>query len=117
MALVCPESLSPGCNAVNRRPARILFTIPNFVTAGSGQALLNIAQRLDRTRFEPSIGVLKTGGPLEATIQVLGIPLLEVPFAVAPRPLHSLPFRLRVSARCFKPYQFDLWHSYHYSDD
>ena len=31
---------------------KILFTIPNFDTAGSGKALLNIALRLDREKFE-----------------------------------------------------------------
>ena len=33
---------------------RILFTIPNFLTAGSGAALLNIVERLDRSRFAPA---------------------------------------------------------------
>ncbi len=58
-------------------PVKILFTIPNFITAGSGRAMLNIIERLDRTRFEPSIAVLKRGGSLEAEIERQGIPLLE----------------------------------------
>jgi len=48
-------------------PARILFTIPNFITAGSGRAMLNIVARLDRSRFEPWIAVLKSGGALDRT--------------------------------------------------
>ena len=36
-------------------PRKILYTIPNFDTAGSGKALINIANRLDRSRFEPHI--------------------------------------------------------------
>ena len=40
----------------------ILFTIPNFITAGSGRAMLNIIERLDRERFAPSVCVLKKGG-------------------------------------------------------
>jgi glycosyltransferase involved in cell wall biosynthesis len=99
------------------KPVPILFTIPNFITAGSGQALWNVAQRLDRQRFSPSICVLKSGGKLEATIREQGIPLLELPFTVAPRPLHTLPVRLWRAAQFFRPYHFAVWHSYHYADD
>ena len=38
-----------------QKKIKILFTIPNFDTAGSGKALLNIAKRLDRTRFDSLI--------------------------------------------------------------
>ena len=34
---------------------KILYTIPNFDTAGSGRALFNIASNLDRDKFEPHI--------------------------------------------------------------
>ena len=105
-----PDSRTP-------KPHRILFTIPNFITAGSGQVLVNIAERLDRSRFQPSVCVLKTGGMLEERIHAHGIPLLELPFAVAPRPLAGLPARLWRAAGRFRSYHFDLWHSWHYSDD
>ena len=99
------------------QPANILFTIPNFITAGSGQALLNIASRLDPNRFKPSIAVLKRGGPLESDIHALGIPLLELPFTVPARPLHRLPPSILKAARQFRPHNFQLWHSFHYLDD
>ena len=38
---------------------RILFTIPNFITAGSGRAMLNIIERLDRRRFAAAVCVMK----------------------------------------------------------
>lgn len=98
-------------------PTPILFTIPNFITAGSGGALLNIVQRLNRDKFTPSICVSKRGGRLEAKIESLGIPLLELPFTVSPRPYHTLPIRLWQTANAFRPFRFQLWHSYHYSDD
>lgn len=98
-------------------PLKVLFTIPNFITAGSGQALLHVVKRLDRERFSPSIAVLKTGGSLEDEIRALGIPLLELPFTVAPRPLSSLPLRVFKAAQLFRPYKFDLFHSYHYGND
>lgn len=98
-------------------PIRILFTIPNFITAGSGQALLNIASRLDPQFFSPSIAVLKTGGKLEAEINAMGIQLLELPFTVNARPRHQLPARAWRAASLFRPYGFQVWHSFHYSDD
>lgn len=99
------------------QPVKILFTIPNFITAGSGQALVHVAKRLDPTRFAPSIAVLKMGGGLETEIQALGIPLLELPFAIDSRPLPTLPLRLWKAARKFRPFCFQIWHSYHYSND
>lgn len=96
---------------------RILFTIPNFITAGSGQALLNIVERLDRSRFAPAVCVLKRGGNLAGAVEALGLPLLEAPFTVAPHPLTGLPGRIWEAAGHFRPYGFHLWHSFHYLDD
>jgi glycosyltransferase involved in cell wall biosynthesis len=98
-------------------PLRILFTIPNFITAGSGDAMLNIIKRLDRRRFAPAVCVLKKGGALDAAVEGMGIPFLEAPMLVEPRPLWSLRARVRRAAVVFRPYGFHLWHSFHYSDD
>jgi glycosyltransferase involved in cell wall biosynthesis len=98
-------------------PAKILFTIPNFITAGSGRAMLNIVERLDRTRFDPSIAVLKRGGKLDAEVERLGIPLLEHEFTTPARPYHTLPGRTRRLAAPFRAHRFALWHSFHYGDD
>jgi glycosyltransferase involved in cell wall biosynthesis len=100
-----------------KHPARILFTIPNFITAGSGHAMLSIIERLDKSRFEPCICVLKTGGRLETRIRELDIPLLELPFTIPIRPVSTLLPRSANISRKFRPYRFDLWHSFHYSDD
>lgn len=96
---------------------KILFTIPNFLTAGSGRAMLNVAERLDPSRFAPSICVAKPGGALCEEVERLGIPLIVAPFVVAPRPLATLPFRAWRCAQKFRRYGFDLWHSFHYLDD
>ncbi len=96
---------------------RILFTIPNFITAGSGDAMLNILKRLDRKEFAPAVCVLRKGGALDATVEELGIPFLEAPMLVAARPLRGLRARILQAASIFRPYGFQIWHSYHYSDD
>jgi glycosyltransferase involved in cell wall biosynthesis len=98
-------------------PVPILFTIPNFTTAGSGRAMLNVVERLDRERFAPSICVLKRGGHLEAEIEKLGIPYMTAPFTVDARPLATLAMRARRAARAFRERGFALWHSFHYLDD
>lgn len=100
------------------RPARILYTLPNFITAGSGAAMLNVIERLDRARFDPAICVLRRGGALERKAEALGVPLFEAPFTVAARPLPGLPLRLWRAARAFGcSGRYDLWHSFHYADD
>lgn len=96
---------------------RILFTIPNFITAGSGQVMVNIIKRLDRKKFAPAVCISRKGGRLETEIEKLGIPLIEAPFTVSARPYLSLPFRAWEAARVFRPYGFELWHSFHYADD
>ena len=48
---------------INKK-CKILFTIPNFDTAGSGKALLNICKRLDKNYFQPYISCSHSKGYL-----------------------------------------------------
>lgn len=115
-------------------PHAILFTIPNFITAGSGRALLNLIARLDRTRFAPGVCVARKGGDLDREVEAMGIPFLETPFTVLPRPYITLLWRAWRASRAFTnvhpsvfrsqsspspcaPRRFRLWHSFHYADD
>jgi glycosyltransferase involved in cell wall biosynthesis len=98
-------------------PIRILFTIPNFITAGSGRAMLNIVEKLDRKMFSPAVCVLKKGGALDQEVENLGIPFLEAQFTVPAIPKWSFLSRATKASRYFRPYKFQLWHSFHYSDD
>ena len=43
---------------------KILFTIPNFDTAGSGKALLNLCNRLDKKFFKTYISCSHSKGSL-----------------------------------------------------
>jgi glycosyltransferase involved in cell wall biosynthesis len=98
-------------------PLSILFTIPNFITAGSGRAMLNIIERLDRKRFAPAVCVSRKGGDLDRVVEQLKIPFIEAPSTVPARPYLTLLPRCWRAARPFRPYRFALWHSFHYSDD
>lgn len=79
--------------------------------------MLNIIKRLNKDLFEPAVCVLKKGGALDQTVLDLGIPLLELPYVMNAKPYSSLFKRVRDVARTFRPYQFDLWHSFHYGED
>lgn len=96
---------------------RILFTIPNFITAGSGQVLFNIVERLDQRRFRLTVCVSKRGGRLDSEVERLGVNFLELPFTVPPKPYSTLLLRTWKAAQAFRPYEFDLWHSFHYASD
>jgi glycosyltransferase involved in cell wall biosynthesis len=98
-------------------PVPILFTIPNFITAGSGRAMLNIIQRLDKNRLAVSVCVLRKGGYLDREVESMGIPLLEAPFVIPARPYESLLWRARQAAGLFQGGRYRLWHSFHYADD
>ncbi len=96
---------------------KILFTIPNFITAGSGRAMLNIIGRLDRKKFSPAVCVMKKGGALDREVEKMRVPFLEAPFLIPAKPYLTLFWRARQATAVFKPYGFKLWHSFHYGDD
>jgi len=60
--------------------------------------------------------VLRRGG-LDHKVEELGIPLMEAPFTIEPRPGTNLLQRARLASRPFKAANIDIWHSWHYLDD
>jgi glycosyltransferase involved in cell wall biosynthesis len=97
--------------------ARILFTIPNFITAGSGQEMFNIIERLDKGDFEPYIAVKEKGGVLYDEAIKKGYPVIHAPFfeetfTPARKVLHIVRM-----ASFFKQYRFALWQSFNWSSD
>jgi glycosyltransferase involved in cell wall biosynthesis len=94
---------------------RVLFTIPNFDTAGSGKALLKLATRLDRAEFEPHICCQHDRGAFFAEVRLSKLPVHIVQYTAPMRPIIAgLRSCLRTS-RFFS--KFDLIHSFHYADD
>jgi len=96
---------------------RILFTIPNFVTAGSGGTLFDILEKLDRQKFKPYVCIKKAGGKYETKLKELGITILIAPFTTSPRPYYKFIFKAWKISLFFKQYNFDIWHSFNYLDD
>ncbi len=96
---------------------KVLYTIPNFDTAGSGKALLKIATRLDPDRFEPHICCMHDRGPFFQVVRASGIPVHLFPYTADMS--HRLKGLLHVlrTARFFRKIRPDIIHSFHYAAD
>lgn len=96
---------------------KILYTIPNFDTAGSGKALLKIAERLDREKFEPHICCMHDRGEFFEVVKKSGIPfhIFEYTADMSNR-LKGLQKVWKIS-RFFKSLNPHLIHSFHYAPD
>lgn len=96
---------------------KVLFTIPNFDTAGSGKALLKIAERLDPVCFEPEICCMHERGAYFNVVQASGIPVHIFPYtADMSKRLKGLQNVWKIS-RFFRSIKPDIIHSFHYAPD
>ncbi|WP_443632580.1 glycosyltransferase [Candidatus Marifrigoribacter sp. Uisw_064] len=100
-----------------QKKIKILFTIPNFDTAGSGKVVYDLVSNLDRTIFEPEICCHHDKGAFMGEIKKLQVKVHLFPFAINYRPFFTFPFRIFKTIRFFKKYKFDLIHSWHWSSD
>jgi glycosyltransferase involved in cell wall biosynthesis len=96
---------------------KILFTIPNFDTAGSGKALLKIATNLDKEIFEPHIACLHSRGEYFNTVQNTALPVHVFDYSIPLRPVHRLLLKAYKVSRKFKKLDIDIIHSFNYSSD
>ena len=96
---------------------KILYTIPNFDTAGSGKVVYDLVKDIDKSVFDPEICCFHNGGSFFKTIETLGVKIHIFQFATAYRPFMTFPFRVFKIYRFLKQHQFDLIHSWHWSSD
>jgi glycosyltransferase involved in cell wall biosynthesis len=96
---------------------KILYTIPNFDTAGSGKVVYDLVKNIDKTKFEPHICCFHNNGDFFKEIERLQVPIHVFQFAAVYRPFLSLPFRVFKITRFFKREKFDLIHSWNWSSD
>lgn len=108
---------STECVAPQRKRVRILYTIPNFDTAGSGKALLNIAIRLNKDEFEPHIMCMHDRGDFFKVVRNSGIPIHLLEYATTMKPYAKGFWRCWKISRHFKEIGPDIIHSFHYSAD
>ena len=96
---------------------RILFSIPNFDTAGSGKALLKVAQNLDMAIFEPHIMCLHSKGVFFKEVQKSGIPIHIVQYTTPMKPYLKGLWNCYQISKQLKAINPAIIHSFHYSAD
>lgn len=96
---------------------KILYTIPNFDTAGSGKVLYDLAKGLDKNKFEVHIACRHNKGAFFSEVEKLGLPIHFINITTKPKPYWSLFKRIRPYKNFIKQHRFDLVHSWHWSGD
>lgn len=96
---------------------KVLLTIPNFDTAGSGKALLKIAKGLNPADFQVHIACFHNRGAFFETVKNSGLPIHLIPLTHPMRPIVAGLWHCWKISRYLKSQQFDVIHSYHYSAD
>lgn len=96
---------------------RVLFTIPNFETAGSGHALLQLALGLKQKGFDIHIMAKHDRGRLVRIIRENNIPFHVCAFESPARPIIQLLIKCWRTSRVFRKIAPNVIYSYHYSAD
>lgn len=95
----------------------ILYTIPNFDTAGSGKVVFDLARILDPDKFRVSIACNHDRGAFFKEVKSLGIPIHLIPIKAPLRPYYSLLFRTRPFRNFIKKHEVDIVHSWDWSSN
>lgn len=99
------------------KKTKILYTIPNFDTAGSGKVLYDLANGLDKDKFEVHIACSHSRGDFFQEIERLGLPIHFIDTTCKPRPYWSILYRIQPYKNFVKKHKFDIVHSWHWSSD
>ncbi|WP_298236979.1 glycosyltransferase family 4 protein [uncultured Algibacter sp.] len=100
-----------------QKKIKILFTIPNFDTAGSGKVVYDLVKNLDRRFFNPEICCYHNRGAFFKEVEKLNVKIHLFPFAINYRPFITFPFRLIKTIHFFRNNKFDIIHSWHWSSN
>jgi len=96
---------------------RILYTIPNFDTAGSGKVVYDLVKGLDKSKFEVEVACSSNRGAFFKEIEKLDVPIHIIQTTVSYRPYRSLFSRIKPIIRFLKTNDYDIVHSWHWSSD
>src|SRR5690606_38699721 len=96
---------------------KILYTIPNFDTAGSGKSVYDLVMGLDRTIFEPEVCCFHNKGAFYKEVEALGVKIHIFPFTTDYKPRITFLARVLKISNFFKSNNYDLIHSWHWSSD
>lgn len=101
---------------MNKR-IKVLFTISNFNTAGSGKVVYDLVRGLDKKKFEIHIACGDNKGAFFKEAEALGLPIHVFETKTHYRPYHTLLFRIRPISKFYKTHGFDIVHSWQWSND
>ena len=96
---------------------KILYTISNFHTAGSGKVVYDLVKHMDNNQFEVEIACGSSDGDFYKVVSTLGLPIHVFETKTNYRPYHSLLFRIWKISKFFKEQQYDIVHSWQWSSD
>jgi glycosyltransferase involved in cell wall biosynthesis len=96
---------------------KILFTIPNFNTAGSGKVLFDIAKSLNPQLFDVYICCFHDKGPFFQIIKNSGLEIFLFRFSIEFKLSIKYILELRKIISFFRSNKFDIIHSWHWSSD
>ena len=96
---------------------RILFTISNFNTAGSGKVVYDLVNGLDKSKFDIEIACGNATGEFFKTVKALGLPIHIFETKTSYRPYYSLLSRVLKISKFYKQQQYDIIHSWQWSSD
>ncbi len=96
---------------------RVLFTISNFNTAGSGKVVYDLVNGLDKSKYDVEIACGDSNGTFFNTIKALGLPIHIFETRTKYRPYYSLLFRVRRVSKFYKKNNYDIIHSWQWSSD
>ncbi|MGH2665086.1 glycosyltransferase [Flavobacterium sp.] len=101
----------------NAKKIKILYTIPNFDTAGSGKVLYDLANGLNKEKFEVEIACNNERGAFFNEVKKLGLPIHIIEITKPFRPYYNLIFRIKPFKDFIRKNKFDIVHSWHWSSD
>ncbi|QQX76782.1 MULTISPECIES: glycosyltransferase family 4 protein [Aequorivita] len=96
---------------------KILYTIPNFDTAGSGKVVYDLINGLDKGIFEVEVACSSNRGSFFKEIESLGIPIHIIETTTNYRPYSTLFSRIKTIKNFFRKNKYDIVHSWHWSSD
>jgi glycosyltransferase involved in cell wall biosynthesis len=96
---------------------RVLYTIPNFDTAGSGKVVYDLAKNIDKNLFDIEIACSHDKGKFFKLVEELGLKIHILDTTTSYKPYATLPFRLQKIRKFFKENKYDVIHSWHWSSD
>lgn len=104
---------SPGRSDVAERRWRVLLAITSSDVGGAESILREVALRLDRSEFDPTVCSLRPCGQTARDIAASGTPVLTLDMAEQPRVAELVVGAVRF-ARRIDTYAIDLVHSFLY---